>query len=53
MILNRATDINNSGQFIAMTIPEPEIYSLFLAGLALVGFIVRRKKKGGEAFSLR
>ena len=35
-----------------MDIPEPEIYALFLAGLALVGFIARRKKMGGEAFSL-
>ena len=53
VILTQATGINNSGQVIAIgTIPEPEIYALFLAGLALVGFIARRKKMGGEAFSL-
>ena len=53
IILTEAVDINNLGQVIAIgTIPEPEIYALFLAGLALVGFVVRRKKMGGEAFSL-
>ena len=36
VILNEATGINNSGQVIAIgIIPEPEIYALFLAGLAL------------------
>ena len=53
LVLVGATGINNSGQVIAIgTIPEPEIYALFLAGLALVGFVARRKKMGGEAFSL-
>jgi len=54
VILEQATGINNSGQVIAFTtvIPEPEIYALFLSGLTLVGFIARRKKMGGEAFSL-
>jgi probable HAF family extracellular repeat protein len=53
VILAGAFGINNSGQVIAIaTIPEPEIYALFLAGLALVGFVARRKKMGGEAFSL-
>jgi probable HAF family extracellular repeat protein len=53
LILTNATGINNSGQVLAIsTIPEPEIYALFLAGLALVGFIARRKKMGGESFSL-
>jgi probable HAF family extracellular repeat protein len=53
VILEYATGINNSGQVVAIgTIPEPEIYALLLAGLALVGFIARRKKMGGEAFSL-
>ena len=52
MILVQATGINNSGQVVAIgTIPEPEIYALLLSGLALVGFIARRKKMGGEAFS--
>ena len=53
LVLNWASGINNSGQVIAIAIPEPEISALFLAGLALVGFIARRKKMGGEAFSLR
>jgi probable HAF family extracellular repeat protein len=51
--LTQATGINNAGQVVAYaTIPEPKIYALFLAGLALVGFIERRKKMGGKAFSL-
>jgi probable HAF family extracellular repeat protein len=53
VILTQATGINNAGQVVAYaTIPEPKIYALFLAGLALVGFIERRKKMGGKAFSL-
>jgi len=50
LVLHGATGINNSGQVVAgvTVIPEPEIYALFLAGLALVGFIARRKKMGGK-----
>ena len=45
VILEQATGINNAGQVIAIGIvPEPEIYALFLAGLALVGFVARRRK---------
>jgi probable HAF family extracellular repeat protein len=46
VILAYAFGINNAGQVIAMApaIPEPEVYALFLAGLALVGFMARRKK---------
>ena len=51
VILSDATGINNSGQVVAI-IPEPEIYALFLAGLTLIGFIARRKKMSGGAFSL-
>jgi hypothetical protein len=48
-----ANDINNNGQVVAIGIvPEPETYALLLAGLALIGFIARRKEMGGEAFSL-
>jgi probable HAF family extracellular repeat protein len=44
-VLTDATGINNSGQVIAIaTIPEPEIYALFLAGLGLVGLVARRKR---------
>jgi hypothetical protein len=52
LVLSDATAINNSGQIIALGIivPEPEIYALFLAGLALVGFIARRKKMGWGSF---
>lgn len=50
IILTNAVDINNAGQIIAVgTIPEPESYALFLAGLALVGFMARRKKLGVRA----
>ena len=46
MILSEATGINDSGQVVAIggIIPEPEIYALFLPGLALVGFVARRRK---------
>jgi probable HAF family extracellular repeat protein len=51
VILTDAYGINNSGQVIAIgIIPEPEIYALFLSGLALVGFIAGRKKMGGGNF---
>ena len=46
VVLESANGINNAGQVIATAIPEPEVYALFLAGLALVGFIARRKKRG-------
>jgi hypothetical protein len=51
LVFDQASGINNSGQVIAIAVPEPEISALFLAGLALVGFIARGKKTGGEAFS--
>lgn len=35
-----ATDINNAGQ-----IPEPETYTMLLAGLGLLGFLMRRRKQ--------
>jgi probable HAF family extracellular repeat protein len=42
--LTGAVDINNNGQAIATGIvPEPEAYALMLAGLVLVGFMVRRE----------
>lgn len=55
-----AVGINNTGQVVVYSrtwtdnpapIPEPESYALFLAGLALVGFIARRKKMSGKAFT--
>ena len=37
-ILTDAAGINNAGQVTAVgTIPEPEVYALFLAGLGLSG----------------
>jgi probable HAF family extracellular repeat protein len=45
MVLEQATAINNAGQVLVIgTIPEPESYAFFLAGLALIGFMARRKK---------
>jgi probable HAF family extracellular repeat protein len=42
--LANAIDINNVGQVLVnATIPEPQSYALMLAGLMLVGFMVRRK----------
>jgi hypothetical protein len=51
VVLESANGINNVGQVIATAIPEPEVYALFLAGLALVGFVARRKKIGGRFFA--
>jgi probable HAF family extracellular repeat protein len=42
-IFTSAVDINNHGQVIGV-IPEPASYILMLAGLALVGFMMRCKK---------
>ena len=51
IILTNARDINNNGQVIAAgMVPEPESYALLLTGLALVGFIARRKKMSEAAF---
>jgi probable HAF family extracellular repeat protein len=44
LLLTNAVDINNRGQIIATSVPEPETYALLLAGLGLVGFMTRRKK---------
>ena len=53
LVLVGATGINNAGQVIAIgLVPEPQSYVLLLAGLALIGFIARRKKMGGEAVGL-
>ncbi|SFH42794.1 PEP-CTERM protein-sorting domain-containing protein [Nitrosospira sp. Nsp14] len=54
IILTGAVDINNAGQVIAIgVIPEPETSALFLAGLAMIGFIARRKKMSARnTFSL-
>ncbi|SOD41946.1 HAF repeat-containing PEP-CTERM protein [Nitrosovibrio sp. Nv4] len=44
VFLSNATDINNAGQALVIAVPEPEIPALLLAGLALIGFMGRRKK---------
>ncbi|SFN67271.1 HAF repeat-containing PEP-CTERM protein [Nitrosospira briensis] len=44
VVLASAFAINNSGQVLVTSIPEPETYALMLVGLGLVGFMVRRKK---------
>lgn len=42
VILTRALDINNKGQVVAIamasSIPEPEGYAMFLAGLGMMAF---------------
>lgn len=41
-----AIAINNNGQVItASAVSEAETYALMLAGLALVGFVARRRKE--------
>ena len=53
VILTEATAINNAGQVIAIGIvPEPESYALLLAGLAVIGFIARRKKMDARTLCL-
>ena len=44
IVLSEARDINNAGQIIAMGIPEPESYAMFLAGLGLIGLMARRRR---------
>ena len=44
VILTEATDINNVGQVIALGVPEPESYAMFLAGMGLIGFMASRKR---------
>ncbi|PTR10705.1 putative HAF family extracellular repeat protein [Nitrosospira sp. Nsp5] len=58
IILTEATGINNAGQIIAngyvgyvTFIPEPESHTLLLAGLVLIGSIVRYKKMSASPFS--
>jgi probable HAF family extracellular repeat protein len=46
VFLTEAVAINNMGQVIAQAVPEPESYALMLAGLALMGAVVRRKQRG-------
>jgi probable HAF family extracellular repeat protein len=46
LVMDRAIAINDMGQVIATVAPEPESYALMLAGLALMGVMVRRKQKG-------
>jgi probable HAF family extracellular repeat protein len=44
IILTNAVGINNVGQVVAVgVIPEPETYAMFLAGLGLIGFMLRPK----------
>lgn len=48
VILTNATGINDAGQVVAIgtpPIPEPHTYAMLLAGLSLVGFMYRRKKR--------
>ena len=41
-----AVGINNAGQVIAIgTIPEPNSYAMLVAGVGLIGLMVRRKRR--------
>jgi probable HAF family extracellular repeat protein len=49
IVLVAAVDINNVGQIIALAttippVPEPQSYTLMLAGLGFIGFLVWRQK---------
>ena len=51
IVLTVARGINNHGQVIAVSfpppvppIPEPETYAMFMAGLGLLGFMLRPRK---------
>jgi hypothetical protein len=46
LVLSQATSINDRGQVIATAfIPEPDSHVMLLAGLGLVGFMARRKRR--------
>jgi len=39
------TNVGSTGRQIIPTIPEPEAYAMMLAGLGMVGFVSRRRRK--------
>lgn len=43
IVLNNAVGINNHGQILVLAIPEPASYAMLLAGLGVIGAIVRRR----------
>jgi probable HAF family extracellular repeat protein len=46
VVLSQAIAINNSGQVVALSVPEPASYALMLVGLGLVGLMANRRKQG-------
>jgi hypothetical protein len=38
--------LNNPGAWTVTPVPEPEAYAMMMAGLSIIGVIVRRRKKG-------
>jgi len=40
---------NHQDQLYITPVPEPETYAMLLAGLGLMGFVARRRRKGGAA----
>ncbi|WP_107692831.1 PEP-CTERM sorting domain-containing protein [Nitrosospira sp. Nsp2] len=42
---NEAFAIQPSFSFAVQVVPEPETYAMFLAGLGLIGWRMRRSKK--------
>jgi hypothetical protein len=50
VVLVRAIDIKNKGQVLAIgLVPEPETYSLMLAGLALIRLMMRHKEAKNQS----
>ncbi|MEP7302661.1 MAG: PEP-CTERM sorting domain-containing protein [Caldimonas sp.] len=43
--LTAGHDVALTGRLVVTSIPEPETYALFMAGLAAVGFMSRRRRK--------
>jgi hypothetical protein len=40
-----STFVSDSGNLMTAPIPEPETYAMLLAGLGLIGFMTRRRKR--------
>ncbi|WON73956.1 PEP-CTERM sorting domain-containing protein [Nitrosospira sp. Is2] len=47
VLLTQALGINNAGQVIAIAqvIPEPNSYAMLMAGVGLIGWMARRKRR--------
>jgi len=45
--VNKFAPFSHDAQGMVTTIPEPETYAMLLAGLGLMGFVGRRRRKLG------